>query len=241
MKTQDAKIIGSGSDDEERFFLIAWRDGFVRQYVTVNVYREQARLDDSNNMVRRYWPTKRDRVGIEYWSVEKTTRNKVRAEMNEGGEVIQKMTIPNSDTQKLKLTEDLVSSLESAANVLNSRSTELSEPIDAINVALKSLNMGIRVWHSYYEVSGERHLIGYDKIDNKWGVALSVQSTIDDDFEAWHFRDAPRSMRIQAVHYLPQLLRQCLCCAEELIEEIGRATNTARATSAQLSKGLGKK
>ncbi|MFY9821187.1 MAG: hypothetical protein WAM82_07380 [Thermoanaerobaculia bacterium] len=90
-------------------------------------------------------------------------------------------------------------------------------PIDA---ALKKLNLGISAWYAYRgsEDPGpdggySYRRIGYAKVGGKWGLALSKDSgnVCDDErynYEEWLFNDAPRSMRIEALDYIPDLLEQ---------------------------------
>jgi len=62
--------------------------------------------------------------------------------------------------------------------------------------------------------------IGYDKINNKWGIAIRAvsghyQDPDNEHCESWLFSDAPRRLRIPAVAKIPDLL-----------DKLGKETDT---------------
>lgn len=126
-------------------------------------------------------------------------------------------------------------SLASSATQLNAASDELSKAIAPIDAALKALNVGVSVWHRYsffedpYGYYSGRS-IGYAKVGNKWGLALSSFSGHaeygPDDEQEWLFNDAPRLMRLDAVDHIPALL-------DALVTEVGKKTSELRQKSLQ--------
>ena len=126
------------------------------------------------------------------------------------------------------------SQLSSVAADLNAVSDELGKSISEIDVALKKLNLGIATWvtirgadNSPSDDSFWSRDIGYAKISNKWGISLRTidgQSSDPDrsETEEWLFNDAPRSLRLEAIDKIPELL-------EQLSKEAVRTTKNIRA------------
>ena len=109
--------------------------------------------------------------------------------------------------------------LFAAAAGLNTVSDALGKSISALDNALKKLNLGISTWvkvKEWHDQSGEwysNHKLGYAKIGNKWGIGLATEEGSynypdDEKSEAWLFNEAPRSLRIEAVEKIPDLLAQ---------------------------------
>jgi hypothetical protein len=124
--------------------------------------------------------------------------------------------------------------LSAAAAELNSASDELGKSIAAADEILKRLNLGVPAWYAFAEdvddeirpTTSTRQLLGYARVNNKWGIALSI---LKEDLvggrvyrdEEWLFADAPRWLRIKALDHLPKLL-------ERLTEEAEKATGEIR-------------
>jgi hypothetical protein len=117
-----------------------------------------------------------------------------------------------------------------AATALNAASDELGNSISALDVTLKKLALGIPAWlkiagdEDQYGNYWSRH-IGYAKIGTKWGIALSNKSgnenyPSDSKCEEWLFNDAPRSLRIEAIDKIPDLLDTLITKAEEATRKI---------------------
>ncbi len=109
--------------------------------------------------------------------------------------------------------------LSAAAKALNAVSDELGKAVSDIDESLKKLNLGIEVWVVVYEGADERDHsfwsrdIGYSKIDSRWGIGLrKVFGNYRDPDEAatetWLFNDAPRSLRLEAIEKIPELLKK---------------------------------
>ena len=113
--------------------------------------------------------------------------------------------------------------LVASAAELNAVSDQLAKPISAIEAALKRLNLGVTAWitfqsilhdsedyrdnHEYHEIC----CIGYAKISQRWGLAISHATTVDGEAvkqEEWPFSDAPRALRLEALEKLPELLEK---------------------------------
>ena len=109
--------------------------------------------------------------------------------------------------------------LTATAAKLNAVSDEIAQPISVIDAALRRLNLGVSAW---VEVAGEvdhhdtayfwDRSIGYDKVSRSWGIAIRTRSgSLTDqrvDEETWLFNDAPRSIRLEALDKLPDLLAE---------------------------------
>ncbi len=136
--------------------------------------------------------------------------------------------------------------LADSAARLNSCSDELGKTIRPIDVALKKLNLGVVAWYTY--VGSEKsdsdgyysyRRIGYAKMGGKWGLALSTGSGYDfadvDNYEEWLFNDAPRSMRLEALDHIPDLLEHLVKEANNVAEDLQRKTETARKLAETIS------
>jgi len=121
--------------------------------------------------------------------------------------------------------------LSAASEVLNVASDELGKPIPALNDFLKNLNLGIATWVKFE--GGEDDLantywqnsIGYSRVKGKWGIVISKEiGNLADpdhgDYEAWHFHEAPRSLRIKAIDKLPELLATLVQETQQTITKI---------------------
>jgi prefoldin subunit 5 len=126
-----------------------------------------------------------------------------------------------------------------AAADLNAVSDELGKSITDIDMVLKQLNLGISVWVKLYGGDGVRYNdtsfwsrdLGYAKVDGKWGICLRK---LEGDFsepdepaiEEWLFNEAPRSLRLEAIEKIPELL-------EKLSSEATKTTKEIRAKLAE--------
>jgi hypothetical protein len=123
------------------------------------------------------------------------------------------------------------SALAAAAVDLNQVSDKLAKSVADIDSAIGKLNLGIRCWVSYSDITypdgwtSWRKYIGYAKLKGKWGIALA--SCTDhggepaDDWESWPFNESPREMRLEAVEFIPKLL-------EELTKEAAKTSQKLR-------------
>jgi hypothetical protein len=125
------------------------------------------------------------------------------------------------------------------ASNLNTASDSLGKAIGSLDDSLKQLNLGIPCWHSYadYEDPGGhciRQYIGYVKVGNRWGIAISRvegNSNAPEEFwkdEEWLFNDAPRQLRMEAVEHIPAMIEALIAKAEEAVEKIKNKTMEAQ-------------
>lgn len=123
--------------------------------------------------------------------------------------------------------------LTAAAAELNTVSDELAKPISAIETVLQGLNPGVPAWITFrshtngeFGEQGEtRYCLGYAKVSRKWGLVI-LYMVVDPDGlpitnEEWHFNDAPRRYRVQALEKLPELF-------EKLAEAAGKTAADLR-------------
>jgi hypothetical protein len=128
--------------------------------------------------------------------------------------------------------------LSAAANELNNLSDELGKFVQALDLALKKLNLGIASWirlDGREDGSGNysKRDLGYAKVGNKWGIALRAihgnhNSSDDSTVEEWLFNDAPRAMRIEATEKLPDLFEHLSKEAETAAKQIAGKTESAK-------------
>lgn len=157
--------------------------------------------------------------------------------------MVLKRHVPPSE----RISASLLHSLADSAARLNSRSDELGKAVRPIDAALKKLNLGVTAWYPYRgsnepdpggDYSCQR--IGYAKVGGKWGLALSTSSgnvnAEVDYYEEWLFNDAPRSMRLEALDYVPELLEHLVMEANRVAEDLQRKAETARDLAETISK-----
>jgi hypothetical protein len=135
--------------------------------------------------------------------------------------------------------------LSAAASELNSLSDELAKFVQALDAALKKLNLGIASWirlEGREDGSGNysKRDLGYAKVGGRWGIALRAingnHNTPDESsMEEWLFNDAPRALRIEAVEKLPDLFEHLGKEAEQATKQIKGKTERAK----QLVSALG--
>jgi hypothetical protein len=135
--------------------------------------------------------------------------------------------------------------LSAAASELNALSDELGKFVQALDAALKKLNLGIASWirlEGREDGSGNysKRDLGYAKVGGRWGIALRAftgnHNTPDEStMEEWLFNDAPRALRIEAVEKLPDLFDHLGKEAEQAAKQIKGKTERAK----QLASALG--
>jgi hypothetical protein len=128
--------------------------------------------------------------------------------------------------------------LSAAASELNTLSDELGKFVQALDLALKKLNLGIASWirlDGREDGSGNfsKRDLGYAKVTGKWGIALRAihgnHNTPDDStVEEWLFNDAPRALRIEAIEKLPDLFEHLSKEAESAARQIAGKTERAK-------------
>ena len=121
--------------------------------------------------------------------------------------------------------------LHSVAIDLNVASDEIGKSVVELDSALKKLNLGISDWvtvlsNEWPNGTFRSDDIGYTKIDGTWGIALRTVKGHTEwpeeecSTETWLFNDAPRSLRLEAIGYIPDLLEKLSEKAVETTEEI---------------------
>ena len=140
------------------------------------------------------------------------------------------------------------SQLSTVAADLNAVSDELGKSIAEIDAGLKKLNLGIATWVTIHGGDGSpcddsfwSQDIGYAKVSSKWGISLR---TIDGQYsdpdraetEEWLFNDAPRSLRLEAIDKIPELLEKLSKEAVKTTKNIRARLNEAQAV-AEVIKG----
>jgi hypothetical protein len=144
--------------------------------------------------------------------------------------------MPNEEVPLLERVTSYYSQLSSVAADLNAVSDELGKSIAEIDTALKKLNLGITTWIAIRRGEGIHELddysywsqdIGYAKVGGKWGISLrkvdgDEHCPFEDNVEEWPFSDAPRSLRLEAIDKIPELL-------ETLSKDAAKTTKNIRA------------
>jgi hypothetical protein len=144
------------------------------------------------------------------------------------------------ETPLLERVANYYQHLSTVAADLNAVSDELGKSIAIIDNALQRLNLGIATWVTIRSGEGVQEAndysfwsrdIGYAKVGGKWGISLRTvagdhQSPFDPSTEEWRFNDAPRSLRLEAIDKIPELL-------ETLSKDAAKTTKDIRARLSQ--------
>jgi hypothetical protein len=145
-----------------------------------------------------------------------------------------------------RISASLFKELADSAARLNAGSDELAKAIRPIDAALKKLNLGVSAWYVYSgseepdsDSNYSYRRIGYAKVGGKWGLALSLDSgnaySDIDNYEAWLFNDAPRSMRLEAIDCIPDLLEQLVKESNKVAEDLQKKAGFARELAETIS------
>lgn len=136
--------------------------------------------------------------------------------------------------------------LSAAATELNTLSDELSKFVQALDAALKKLNLGIASWirlEGREDGSGNysKRDLGYAKVGNRWGIALRAihgnhNAPDESKVEEWLFNDAPRALRIEAIEKLPDLFEHLSKEADTAAKQIKGKTERAKQLASALSE-----
>jgi hypothetical protein len=155
---------------------------------------------------------------------------------------VERPPVAQIDSESLDASDtvaDAYRALVGTAGILNAVSDELGKSIGVLDAALKKLNLGVAVWVRIDKnkdgPDGEfnHHLLGYAKVNSRWGVALATTEgnygwLPDSNDEHWLFNDAPRILRIEAVEHLPALLTKMTEKASEVADSIRKQSEMAR-------------
>jgi hypothetical protein len=142
---------------------------------------------------------------------------------------VREVCVPEDRINISQAVSSFYSELKTVAADLNAASDELGRSIAEIDAVLKTLNLGITVWASMRQGSGDESVgdmsywsesIGYAKINGRWGISLNEtygdQGDGSEQASAWLFNDAPRSLRLVAIDHIVTLLQK--------LSEEGQAT-----------------
>ncbi|HEX4542489.1 MAG TPA: hypothetical protein VH114_04925 [Candidatus Acidoferrum sp.] len=137
-----------------------------------------------------------------------------------------------SDYTLVERVTDSFTKLSLAAKDLNKASDELGKAITGIDSVLQMLNLGVPTWVQIHggedQYTGDEywsHDLGYAKVGNRWGIALCTRKGYNSDpdqeeAESWLFNDAPRWLRVQAIHKIPDLLEELIKNTTETTQKV---------------------
>lgn len=158
----------------------------------------------------------------------------------------------DSDSLSEKISSS-IQQLSAAAQDLNSASDELGKAIAAIDSALQGLNVGVPTWICIEEgndLPESEHYwtrnLGYEKVNNRWGLALSLVSgrydmAGDDTRDVWLFNESPRWLRLKGVGKIPDLLDAMIKAAAKTAQEVRDKTAEANSLAKVIAQAVGKK
>jgi hypothetical protein len=156
-----------------------------------------------------------------------------------------------SDYTLVERVTDSFTRLSTAAKDLNKASDDLGKAITAIDSVLQRLNLGVPTWVEIHGATNQYNLddywsrdLGYAKVGSRWGLALRTQEGCHSDpdvgrDESWLFNDAPRWLRAEGIHKIPELLDELVKNAKETTETIKGKIDEANTLAGALRQAAG--
>jgi hypothetical protein len=148
----------------------------------------------------------------------------------------------------LSSVESDLKALATASKTLNNLTDQLTEQVAQIESVINTLNLGLRVSvtvHSYGSddepwLSSDLRL-SYDKNDGKWGFEIEefdVDQNADHylNYKSWVFKDAPRALRLEVVHKIPELIKAMVKESETVAKQVTEKLEDAKAIASTLFK-----
>jgi hypothetical protein len=154
-----------------------------------------------------------------------------------------------SEEPSISATERIAASykrLASSAANLNKVSDEFGKPVEAIERALRLLNVGVEAWEKIrgndndgYENYWHEY-VGFAKVGGMWRIALSKvegnhTNPEREEDETWAFEDAPRSLRISAIDKLPDLMEKLIEASDKTARKMQSKANDVIALASAVS------
>jgi hypothetical protein len=141
------------------------------------------------------------------------------------------MSFEKPSSSSVLRVQDCHKKLASAAANLNSASDRLGKPVADLDAYLRKLGLGIssfvsfRTWNSSGGLQYSVDELGYTKLAGKWGLAIRTRAgnegqPDDESSETWHFAEAPRLLRVQAIKAIPELLEKLFSDATRMAETV---------------------
>jgi hypothetical protein len=144
-----------------------------------------------------------------------------------------------SEGRAITATERIAASykrLASSAATLNNVSDEFGRPVEAIERAVRQLNIGVEAWEKIRGSDNDgdenywQEYVGFAKINGTWRIGLSKvegNHTLPEreENETWAFDDAPRSLRISAIDKLPDLVEKLIEAANKTARKMQSKVN----------------
>lgn len=141
----------------------------------------------------------------------------------------------DDDYIKSILNDQLREHLLRAARDLEEGSSALTTQVKQVGEYLRGLRLGVEAWVQMGgTVTGKRASVGYARLNKRWGILIAEWEAGDTEPTYWHFMDAARHLRVQAVEYIPELFPALTRAAQELTEK----TRKAIATATHILKGI---
>lgn len=126
--------------------------------------------------------------------------------------------------------------LSTSAVALNKASAELASAVAHLNEKMRRLNLGLDAWvlvrdrkapEPFYDV----YELGWVKLEGRWALAIRRRSGDENEQDEekiegpWLFNDAKRSLRIESVSKIPDLLEALVKKSAKLTADLTASTN----------------
>src|SRR5437763_1700974 len=146
------------------------------------------------------------------------------------------LKMPEKHLSLLEKVHSSYKQLAATAVSLNNTFEEFGKTVEEIDYALKTSNLGTYLGGPVWiQIDGQddgqtsywRRELGYDRIDNRWGITVRTRSgsylnSSHNKSDVWFFTDAPHRLQVEAAEKLP--IR--LASTEDLIAGVSTKTKS---------------
>jgi len=149
----------------------------------------------------------------------------------------------------LSSVESDLKALATASKTLNNLTDQLTEQVAQIESVISALNLGLRVSVTVHSYSSDEEpwlssdlRLSYDKNDGKWGFEIEEFDEDQNDpdhyrnYKSWTFKDAPRALRLEVVHHIPDLIKALVKESETVAKQVTEKLEDAKAIASTLFK-----
>jgi len=149
----------------------------------------------------------------------------------------------------LSTVESDLKALSIASKTLNNLTDQLTEQVAQIESGINTLNLGLRVSVLVSRETGDDEpwlsnnvRLLYAKNDGKWGFEIEEFEEDGNDpdhypsYKSWVFKDAPRGLRLQVIHKIPELIKELVKESETVAKQVTERLADAKAIASTVLK-----
>ena len=152
--------------------------------------------------------------------------------------------MPEKHLSLLEKVHSSYKQLAATAISLNDTFEEFGKSVEEIDYALRTSNLGMYLGTPVWiQIDGQddgqtsywRRELGYDRIDNRWGITVRTRSgsylnSSHNKSDVWFFTDAPRRLQVEAAEKLPDLLQTLMKESDAIAQRINGKFSASAST-----------